>query len=531
MKEIWVTDSETDPFKAGRVPAPFIWGCYNGSEYHQFTDTDAMVDFFAEKDVIVYAHNGGKFDWHFILHRLEQFEPLMVISGRLSKFKIGLCEFRDSINILPFPLSAYQKDEIDYNIMEPDQRHKKENWAAIVKYLKSDCVYLWDMVTQFIDRYGLHLTQAGAALKVWEKIADTKAPKTNQFFYESLAPYYYGGRVECFKTGIINHDFKVIDINSAYPHAMKHLHPYGDSYDVSDSLPNSKAHIQRSFIRLICVSRGAFPFRGQNGLDFPSDDIKREYTVTGWEFLAAIETKTVEDWDIIEVLTFGETVRFDDYIDHFYSMKDECKKSGDKAGYIFAKLFLNSLYGKFGANPEKYDEYTIVKPCYIEAAENDDYNFCAELGEWALCSRPLTEDKQRYYNAAVAASITGFVRAYMWRSMCQCEGVIYCDTDSIACTGTGDLELDPSKLGAWDIEAECDSGGVAGKKLYAFHQKDGGYKTASKGVRLAAEEILEVAAGEEVTFNPENPSFSLKRGVKFISRKVKKNACVMEESA
>lgn len=528
MKEIWVTDSETDPFKAGRIPKPFIWGAYNGSEYHQFTDTDEMVDFFAEKDVIVYAHNGGKFDWHFILHRLEQFEPLMVISGRLAKFKIGACEFRDSYNILPFPLSAYQKDEIDYNIMEADQRHKPENWKAIVKYLKSDCVYLWDMVTQFIDRYGLHLTQAGAALKVWEKIADTKAPKTNAFFYESMAPYYYGGRVECFKTGIINQDFKVIDINSAYPHAMKHLHPYGDSYDVSDSLPNTKAHIQRAFIRLTCVSRGAFPFRGQNGLDFPSDDIKREYTITGWEFLAAIETKTIEDWDIIEVLTFGESIRFDNYIDHFYSMKDECKKNDDKAGYIFAKLFLNSLYGKFGANPDNYDEYTIVKPCYIEAAEQDDYNFCAELGEWALCSRPLSEEKQRYYNAAVAASITGFVRAYMWRSICQCEGVMYCDTDSIACTDTGALELDPSKLGAWDIEAECDSGGVAGKKLYAFHMKGGGYKTASKGVRLTAEEILEVAAGEEVTYNPENPSFSLKRGVKFISRKVKKNACKME---
>ena len=89
MKEIWAVDSETDPFKAGRVPAPFIWGAYNGSEYHSFTKTDDMVDFFLDKDVIVYAHNGGKFDWHFILHRLEQFEPLMVISGRLSKFKIG----------------------------------------------------------------------------------------------------------------------------------------------------------------------------------------------------------------------------------------------------------------------------------------------------------------------------------------------------------------------------------------------------------------------------------------------------------
>ena len=527
MKEIWAVDSETDPFKAGRVPSPFIWGAYNGSEYHSFTKTDEMVDFFVDKDVIVYAHNGGKFDWHFILHRLEQFEPLMVISGRLSKFKIGLCEFRDSINILPFPLSAYQKDEIDYGIMEASEREKPHNKKEIAKYLKSDCVYLWDMVTQFIDRYGLHLTQAGAALKVWEKMSGVKAPETNQFFYESFAPYYYGGRVECFKIGMIDYDFKVVDINSAYPDGMMKKHPYGSTYDVSDSLPAGRGNVERSLIKVRCVARGCFPFRGDNGLEFPKDDFVREYNITGWEFLAAIETETIEEWEIVEVLTFSETISFEGYINHFYKMKDDCKVSGDKAGYIFAKLFLNSLYGKFGANPDKYDEYTIVRPQYIQAAEGEDYSYCAQLGEWALCSRPLAEDKQRYYNAAVAASITGYVRAKMWRSINECEGVIYCDTDSIACTSTGALELHPTQLGAWDIEAECDSGGVAGKKLYAFHIKDGGYKTASKGVRLNAEEILKVAAGEDVTYNPENPSFSLKRGVKFNSRKVTKNGCVM----
>lgn len=524
MKEIWTLDAETDPFLAGRVPKPFIWGAYNGSEYHQFRTVPELVEFFQELDVIVYAHNGGKFDYHFMLDYLEQFEPLMVISGRLSKFKIGLCEFRDSMNILPFALSVYQKDEIDYAIFEESERHKPHNWKAICEYLKSDCVYLWNMVSDFIHRYGMHLTQAGAAMKVWQKIADTKAPKTNAFFYESLAPYYYGGRVECFQSGLIDHDFSVIDINSAYPYAMKHAHPYGEHYSVSNELPNSQAYIQRSFIRLTCIARGCFPFRGDDGLIFPSDDIKREYTITGWEYLAAVKTRTIEDYDIIEVLTFPDMIRFDDYIDHFYEQKSKCKDEGDKAGYIFAKLFLNSLYGKFGANPENYDEYTIVKPCYIEAAESEGYNFNAELGNWALCSKPLEEEKQRYYNVAVAASITGFVRAYMWESISQCKGVIYCDTDSIACTETGDLELDPHELGAWDTEAVCDYGGVAGKKLYAFHTKGDKWKTASKGVRLQPEEIMQAAAGEEVTYNPIAPSFSLKRGIKFISRKVKKNA-------
>lgn len=524
-REIWVADSETDPFKAGRIPAPFVWGAYNGSEYHQFEDTDQFVDFFEDKKAIVYAHNGGKFDWHFILHRFEQFSEIQVISGRLAKFRIGECEFRDSFNILPFSLATYQKDEIDYSIFEREVRNMPENWEKITAYLKSDCVYLYEMVSAFIDRYGMHLTVAGAALKTWEKIAETKAPKTGAFFYESFSPYYYGGRVECFESGVINTDFEVIDINSAYPYAMKSYHPYGDNYDVSTSLPNTKASIQRAFIKLECVASGCFPFRSDTGLTFPNDSERRVYNITGWEFLAAIDTGTIQDWEILEVITFNDSIVFTDYIDHFFDLKTTAKQNGDKAGYLFSKLFLTSLYGKFGANPDNYTEYTIVKPRYIDAAEADGYNFTAELGPWALCSRPLMEEKRRYYNVAVAASITGFVRAYLWRAINECEGVMYCDTDSIACRRSGALELDPERLGAWDVEAQCDFAAIAGKKLYAFRLTDGtGWKTASKGVRLEPEEIISVAKGVPTTYNPENPSFSLKRGNKFISRKITKNA-------
>lgn len=523
-KEIWVADSETDPFKAGRIPKPFIWGAYNGCEYHEFKNTQAFLEFITARECIVYAHNGGKFDWHFIIDELEEFSSLMVISGRLAKFQIGEAEFRDSYNILPMPLSAWEKDDFDYTILEAEVRHEPANWRKIQDYLRSDCVYLYQMVSEYIERYGVNLTQAGTAMKVWQKLCQVKAPKTNAMFYDTIAPFYYGGRVECFEMGIIEHDFKVIDINSAYPFAMKHLHPYGESYNVTTSLPNSRAHIQRAFITLSCISRGALPFRGQSGLSFPSDNVVRTYTITGWEFLAATETRTIEDWEILEVITFNDSIRFDDYIDHFYDMKSEAKQNDDKSGYIFSKLFLNSLYGKFGANPDNYNEYTIVKPRYIEAAENEGYNFCAEMGPWALCSRPLDETQARYYNVAVAASITGFVRAYLWRAITQCKGVMYCDTDSIACTDTGTLELDPSQLGAWDIEATCDRGGIAGKKLYAFHTSDGNWKTASKGVRLTADQLMQVAAGKDITYNPENPSFSLKRGIKFISRKIQKSA-------
>ena len=518
-REIWVADSETDPFKHGRIPKPFIWGLYNGSEYHEFTDTDKFVDFLSEIDGVVYAHNGGKFDWHFITHRFEVFEPLMIISGRIAKFKIGLCEFRDSYNILPIALAVWEKEKFDYSILEESERHKPGNWKKIQDYLKSDCVNLYDAVTAFARDYGTGLTLAGSAMKQWQKIADVKAPKTNEHFYNTIAPYYYGGRVECFEAGLIKEPFKVIDINSAYPFAMKHWHPYGEIQNVSNNLPNSRPYIERSFIRLSGISGGALPYRGKDGsLSFPCDNVIREYCVSGWEFLAAIETKSLTEWDILEVTTFQDSIRFDDYIDHFYKMKAEAEKGSPD--YIFAKLFLNSLYGKFGANPEKYQEHMVVHPRHIDAASADGYGFCAELGKFAIVAKDLDIEKQRYYHVGVAASITGFVRAYMHRAMKQCKGVIYCDTDSIVCRDTGGLRLDPSELGAWDVESVASFGGFAGKKLYAILSDNGEWKTASKGVRLSAEEIIKVASGEEITYTPENPSFSIKRGIKFNSRKV-----------
>lgn len=535
-REIWVADCETAPFGDndwqhlcdGDIPLarfPFIWGAYNGCEYHEFNSSEDFIAFCNTLDnVIMYAHNGGKFDWFFLLDELEPWEPIMVISGRLAKFKIGGVEFRDSYNILPMPLSAWEKDEFDYTILKKEERDKPANRRKIQDYLRNDCKYLYQMVSAYIDRYGVNLTQASTALKVWQKLCQEEAPKTNKAFYNDISRFYYGGRVECFQTGIIDKPFKVIDINSAYPFAMKHRHPYGGTYNVTRKLPNSRAYIERCFISISCVSRGAFPYREKNGLSFPNDDIRRTYFVTGWEFLSASETNSIFDWEIEEVVQFNESIHFNDYIDHFYTMKTEAKENEDKAGYIFSKLFLNSLYGKFGANPENYNEYTIIPPRYIEAAEYDNYGYCAELGPWALCSRPLEEHKARYYNVAVAASITGFVRAYLWKAINECKEVLYCDTDSIACADTGKLELDKTQLGAWDIEAYCDRGGIAGKKLYAFHTCEGKWKTASKGVRLSPDEILEVASGRTVEYIPNNPSFSLKRGIKFISRKIQKSA-------
>lgn len=456
---------------------------------------------------------------------MEEESEVMVISGRLAKFKIGKAEFRDSWNIIPVAQGKLtDKVEIeDFSIFERDKRDIPKNRAIIRERLRKDCVGLWhDMLTPFIQKFGLHLTQAGASMAAWRKITGEKKPKTPPEFYNALKSHYYGGRVECFKVGIIDRPFKIIDINSAYPDAMMHMHPYGDQIFEGNHLPDTDAAISRSFITLAAYSTGAFPYRAaDNSLTFPADNEIRTFHVTGWEYLAARDTGYLLGADVLNVYVLSGTIEFSAYLDHFYQMKVDAKRRGDKPAYEAAKRFLNSLYGKFGANPDNYEEYKIIQPRFIEACEiGDGYGFCAELGPWALMSRPLPEYKQHYFNVATAASITGYVRANLWRSSRRITGLAYMDTDCMWVESTGDLELDPEKLGMWDIEAECDYGAIAGKKLYAARTTSGKWKTASKGVRLKPEQIEQIAKGQTVKYLPEAPTFSLKKGIIFTPRNI-----------
>lgn len=515
-RPIAVIDSETDPFKFGRMPEPFIWGFYDGNVYLTFDSTKELAEYLQTQDIIVYAHNGGKFDYHFLLPYLNKKEKVMVINSRLAKWKLGKCELRDSYNILPVPLSAINKDVFDYTKMEKNVRHK--HMPEIKAYLKNDCVYLYDAIIKYVNEYGLHLTQAGASFRVWQNRFDGETPRTSRGFYNEFSRYYFGGRVSCFESGVFNGNFDFIDINSAYPFAMRHKHPWGKECDMSKRWPKDH-EIHRSFVTLTCYSAGAFPIRRENGsLDFPHEI--NTYHVTGHELMAALATDTIKNPKIEYSYIFQDEIDFTEYVDYFYQLKLDAEKSGDKASRLFAKLFMNSLYGKFAANPDRYKEYIIDN---FDSHCPEGYAHDAAIGNKQLYSRPLPEPIQRWYNIATAASITGWVRGYLWKAINQVENPLYCDTDSIICKSTGNLPMG-DKLGAWATEAKLDQVAIAGKKLYACRLKDGSYKTASKGARLKPHEIIKVAKGQDITYKPDAPTFSLSLGNRFTTRLIRKTA-------
>jgi len=535
-----VIDSETDPFLAGRIPEPFVWGIYDGTVFRHYThDTiHSLITELSEKKIIVYAHNGGKFDYHFLLPYMEPFDNVKIISGRLAQFYIGKAEFRDSFNILPVALKKIEvrddtgqtvkKQEFDYALMEKAERYKPENWESIIDYLRDDCVTLYEAIKSFQDKYGRHLTQAGAAMAQWKTIGKTQIPKSTGEYFEKFKSYYFGGRVQCFQRGIIEKDFSVFDINSAYPFAMLSAHPYGTDFIESktelDTYPRGPA-----FFKIRARSCGAYPYREKTGLFFPDDGEIREFHVTGWELISAEETQTAGEPEIINVTYFPILQSFSEYIEHFYQQRLTAKATGDKAGDLFAKLLMNSLYGKFGANPENYSEFVILPLEEMDSLldPENDFTLSGELGPWLLAEKDLDDEDMRYYNVATAASITGFVRAYLWRNIVATgrDNILYCDTDSIATLSAGNELETGAELGKWKHEGEFDKAGIAGKKMYIFRGKKNRsgvreYKTASKGVKLTNAQLWKVAGGTPVVYMPENPTFSVHHAPRFTARKI-----------
>ena len=552
QKPIWVLDAETDPFGESvedrEIPEPFIWGVYHGYDdtfYREFVGTGPdyvcthddladLVSFLRLQDVIVYAHNGGKFDYHFLSKFFEPDTDLLVINGRLAKFTIGKCEFRDSFNLMPVALEQYNKMEFDYTKMH--RLHRAHHMDEIKKYLKSDCVNLWNMVHGFNTEYGTHITQASAAMKIWNRRFKNKVPRSGPTFYDRFKPFYYGGRVQCFEQGDFEMEAKSIDINSAYPYAMLSEHPYSLEYSFAEGEPDTPVEDWGPmFFVIMAKSKGAFPFRATNeSLYYPDDGIDRLYYVTGWELQTALATETVDDVKILEHYTFNETKDFSEYINFFWNKRQEFKAEGDKGGEFYCKIFLNSLYGKFAANPLKYKQYTLrprSQLSQIIQGLGDGETF-RDFREWVIINKPNSgSGKGRFYNLATAASITGYVRAMLWRSICEAERPLYCDTDSITAVGFGPEVTLSSKLGDWEVENEYDRVIVAGKKLYAMHKKGKPFNTvkswkmASKGARLNYKDLIEIASGKTVTFNSMAPTFSVSKSEPtFVDREIRETA-------
>jgi DNA polymerase elongation subunit (family B) len=213
---------------------------------------------------------------------------------------------------------------------------------------------------------------------------------------------------------------------------------------------------------------------------------------------------------------FAKTINFKPYVDHFFKIKQDAPDGS--AARQMAKLLLNSAYGRYGIDGSKFLEYIVVAPDKIdETHATTKYRYLCRAANWALMAREVDETRQTYHNVATAASVTGFVRAYLLRAYKKSGGVAYMDTDSLVCKNfVGKVGVD---LGQWKHEFTATRSAFYAKKGYALTngKKE---KLASKGARLTRAEIFKLARGEQVEYFQAAPTMGIKTGVKFISRKI-----------
>jgi len=514
QRPIYTLDIETDPFEYMLVPEPFVIGFYWDGGFKYFWGKDCvaeMRDFIAGfPPGIIYIHNGGRFDLFYLMEWLTG--KLMIVNSRIIKCGMntdssGAHEIRDSYAIMPFALKQYKKDDIDYNKLKKRVRNKHRE--EIIRYLKSDCVYLYELCTSFVGRFGEQLTIGSTAMKELQKIH--KFDDLTEKQDADLRAYYYGGRVQYFKRGVIKGPVKIFDVNSMYPFAMRDFsHPIGKPSYVSDEITKDTC-----FVLVEGQNNGAFPVRDNSGIRF---DVRNGiFAVTIHEYKAAISLGLFEPKRIIECTNFVSRSSFAKFVTTFYDLRNEAKASGNDTYSLFYKFILNSAYGKFAQNPENYFDYQITdaseyvgegwEPCFIV----DD--------KYIIYKKPSMHFTR--HNVATAASITGAARSVLMRAIAKATNPIYCDTDSIICEDLSGVEIHGSNLGAWKLESTGDKIAVAGKKLYAVFNGKECVKHACKGVRITPEEIERVASGDVVQFNKESPSFRWDGSAIFISRRVR----------
>ena len=161
---------------------------------------------------------------------------------------------------------------------------------------------------------------------------------------------------------------------------------------------------------------------------------------------------------------------FTDYIDIWSAKKIQAKKDGNSALYLISKLMLNSLYGKFGLNPNVRGKYP-----YLDESGIIRYGFY---------------DKE--IRNSIYIPVATFITSYARKKTIETSQIIkdyttikygkdlyvYSDTDSIHCLLNNSeelkdiIEIDDYKLGAWKHESSFIRGKYLRQKCYIELDKD-----------------------------------------------------------
>lgn len=398
--------------------------------------------------------------------------------------------FLDSLKLVPLSVDAIaksfklsiQKLEIDYtshNGLPPGTPLTEDEREYIIHDVKIVATAIEYFYSQGLTK----MTIGSCALDEYKKIIkklnfdrwfptpkyhkDVKQSYRGGFTY--LNPKFAGKTI---KNGV------VLDVNSLYPSVMygcdNEYLPFGTPiffegkykedvlYPLYTQMIRCQFKIKKGKIPTIQIKHG-YGFRGNEYLESSGDE-EVTLCLNSVDLKLFFEQYNVFNLEYISGWKFKSTKGlFTEYIDKWSANKIKAKQEGNHGLYLISKLFLNSLYGKFGT-----DISVRSKIPYL--GEDDVIHF--------IDGDP--EERDGVY-VAMASFITSYARLKTIKSAQKImdnynQGLsniqfVYADTDSLHCWSPDfelpeGLDIDSTKLGAWDYEMKFKRGKYLRQKCY-----------------------------------------------------------------
>ena len=249
----------------------------------------------------------------------------------------------------------------------------------------------------------------------------------------------------------IDEDVYVYDINSMYPWIYSTM-PMPDIRTLRGSktigkddlgfvfFDKLKAKCKKDKMHLIKLKTEITHSNASHYL--PLVDIDRPFTLTNLEYQYLLENYDIEDMREPKFMICKENTQlheaFKTFCTYWYKQKKEARQRGDITAEWFAKLMLNSLYGKFGQFDSIYERFNYV--------EEDEQLVKANAEKYC--------DSMWDADLAVASYITAYGRVKLANDINAIgfHRFCYCDTDSLHVLGEA-KELDVGlELGQWKLE-------------------------------------------------------------------------------
>lgn len=297
-----------------------------------------------------------------------------------------------------------------------------------------------------------------------------------------LRPSFYGGRVENFVFGKVE-NANLYDINSLYPFILRtsrfphpsHIRMVED--EVALRYLDKWEGIAYAEVEVSNVHVPPLPFRIERKLFFPTGRYTSQWTISELRYALSNGAKLINlHWLVGTDTLFNP---FEDFIDDLYSARKVYIKQGNDR-HILLKLVMNSLYGRFGLNPDK--GLFQMAPIPPDADWSDYEGWSTEeingrvigLGPFDFNSYPA------YANVMFAAQVSACARIKLHNSLVHSgKDILYCDTDSILVLGNMETGED---LGQWKCQMEQGKADLLGPKEYILYYSSEHPKYKAKGV-------------------------------------------------